>query len=96
MYGRDLFCPSHPPAKWLKKIELTQNEFYKLILFFKICMPSTKTEAVIFLPKKKKLDPEGEGEKFESPKKSNFFPLDRFLLNFLVHVELVVLQNDSK
>ena len=33
------------------------------------------------------------GKKFESPKKSNFFPLELFSSNFfLVHIELEVLQ----
>ena len=38
--------------------EVTQNRFYELILLLKVYMPSNKTEAVLFLTKKEKADPD--------------------------------------
>ena len=38
--------------------EVTQNEFYELILLLKVYMPSNKTEAVLFLTKNGKADPD--------------------------------------
>ena len=38
--------------------EVTQNKFYELILLLKVYMPSNKTEAVLFLTKNEKADPD--------------------------------------
>ena len=38
--------------------EVTQNKFYELILLLKVSMPSNKTEAVLFLTKNEKADPD--------------------------------------
>ena len=37
--------------------EVTQNEFYELILLLEVYMPSNKTEAVLFLTNNEKADP---------------------------------------
>ena len=37
--------------------EVTQNEFYKLIWFLKVYMPSNKTKVVLFLTENEKVDP---------------------------------------
>ena len=56
----DLFCSSHPPSELLKNyfFEVTQNKLYELILLLKVYMPSNKTEAVLFLTKNEKADPD--------------------------------------
>ena len=61
--------------------EVTQNKFYELILMLKVYMPSNKTEAVLFLTKNEKADPDfGVNHTPEVGCFFNVFKIQLFLL----------------
>ena len=63
--------------------EVTQNKFYELILLLKVYMPSNKTEAVLFLTKNEKADPD-LGVK-HMPEFGCFFNIFKIQLSLLLY-----------
>ena len=65
-------------------------------IFFRLCEGYEKDQLclnVVLRLSRRDQEKSSSGKKFESPKKSNFFPLELFSSNFfLVHIELEVLQ----
>ena len=63
--------------------EVAQNKFYELILLLKVYMPSNKTEAVLFLTKNEKADPDlGVNH---TPKVGCFFNIFKIQLSLLLY-----------
>ena len=66
-----------------RNFEVTQNRCYELILLLKVYMPSNKPEAVLFLTKNEKADPD-LGVK-HTPEFGCFFNIFKIQLSLLLY-----------